>query len=48
MRNELVGDVRDVITSFLKYNRMKPSTSRCDDIGGVSARETETETETET
>ena len=38
MRNELIGDVRNMITGFLKNNRMKPSTSRRDDIGGVLAR----------
>ena len=38
VRNELVGDVRDMIAGLLKDNRMKPSASRCDDIGGVSAR----------
>ena len=40
MRNELVGDVRDMITRFLKSNRMEPSTSRRNDIGGVPARRT--------
>ena len=38
VRNELIGDVRDVITGLLKNNRMKPSASRCNDIGGVPAR----------
>ena len=30
--------MRDMIAGFLKDNRMKPSASRCDDIGGVPAR----------
>ena len=38
VRNELIGDVRDMIAGFLKDNRVKPSASRCDDIGGVPAR----------
>ena len=38
VRNELIGDVRDMIACFLKDNRMKPSASRCDDVGGDSAR----------
>ena len=38
VRNELIGDVGDVITGLLKDNRMKLSASRCDDIGGVPAR----------
>ena len=38
MRNELIGDVGDVITGFLKNNRMEPSTGRRNDIGGVSVR----------
>ena len=37
VRNELVGDVRDMIAGFLKNNRMEPSTSRRDNIGGVPA-----------
>ena len=36
VRNELIGDVGDVIAGFLKNNRMEPSTSRRDDIGGGS------------
>ena len=36
VRNELIRDVGDVITGFLKS--MKPSASRCDDVGGVLAR----------
>ena len=36
VRNELIGDAGDVITCFLKNNRMKLSTSRRDDIGGGS------------
>ena len=38
VRNELLGDVRNMITGFLKNNRMIPSASRCNDIGGVPAR----------
>ena len=38
VRNELIGDVRNVITGFLKDDRMKPSTRRCTDNGGVLAR----------
>ena len=38
MRNELIGDVRYMITGFLKNNRMEFSTGRRNDIGGVSAR----------
>ena len=38
MRNALIGDVRDMITGFLKNNRMEPSTGRRNDIGGVPAR----------
>ena len=38
MRNELIGDVRNMITGFLKKNRMKLSTDRRNDIGGVPAR----------
>ena len=34
VRNELIGDAKDMIAYFLKNNRMKPPTSRC---GGVSA-----------
>ena len=37
-RNELVRDVRYVITGFLKNSRMEPSTGRRNDIGGVPAR----------
>ena len=36
-RNELIGDVGDMTAGFLKNNRMEPSTSRRDDIGGVHA-----------
>ena len=36
VRNELIGDVRNMITGFLKKNRMEPSTGRRNDIGGVS------------
>ena len=35
MRNELIGDVRNMITGFLKNNRMEPSTGRRNNIGGV-------------
>ena len=38
MRNELIGDVRNMITGFLKNNRMEPSTRRRNDIGRVPAR----------
>ena len=38
VRNELIGDVGDVIGGFLKDNHMKPSASRCHDIGGVPPR----------
>ena len=38
VRNELFGNVGDVITGFLKNNRMKSSASRCNDVGGVPAR----------
>ena len=35
VRNELIGDVRNVITGFLKNNRMELSTGSRDDVGGV-------------
>ena len=38
VRNKLIGDVADVITGFLKTNRMKPPASRCDFFGGYPAR----------
>ena len=38
VRKELLRDVRNVITGFLKYDRMKPSAGRRNDIGGVPAR----------
>ena len=38
MRNKLIGDVRDMITGFLKNNRMEPSTCRRNNIGGFPAR----------
>ena len=38
VRCELIGDMRNMITGFLKNDRMKPSTGRCNDIGGVPAR----------
>ena len=37
VRNELIGDVRDMITGFLKNNRMEPSTGRRNNIGGIPA-----------
>ena len=37
VRNELIGDVRNMITGFLKNNRMEPSTGSRNDIGGVPA-----------
>ena len=39
MRNELIGYVQDMITTFLKINRMDSSTGRRNDIGGVPARQ---------
>ena len=38
MRKKLIGDVRNMITGFLKNNRMEPSTGRRNIIGGVPAR----------
>ena len=38
MRNELIGDARNMITGFLKKNRMERPTGRRNDIGGVPAR----------
>ena len=38
VRNELIGDVRDMIACFLKDNRMELSTGSRDNVGGVSAR----------
>ena len=35
---ELIRDVRNMITGFLKNNRMEPSTCRRNNIGGVPAR----------
>ena len=35
--NELIGDVRNMITGFLKNNRMELSTGRRDNIGGFPA-----------
>ena len=40
MRNELNGNVKNMISGFLKSNRMEPSTGRRNDIGGVPARRT--------
>ena len=37
VRNELIRDVRNMITGFLKNNRMELSTGRRDNIGGVPA-----------
>ena len=37
VRNELIGDVRNMITGFLKNNRMELSTGSRDYIGGVPA-----------
>ena len=37
VHNELIGDVRNVITGFFKNNRMELSTGRRNDIGGVPA-----------
>ena len=31
--NELFGDVRNMVTGFLKINRMEPSTSRRNNVG---------------
>ena len=43
MRNELIGNVRNMITGFLKNNCMEPSTGRCDNIGeGPARRDRET------
>ena len=38
MRNELIGDVRNVVTGFLKNNRMELSTGSGDNVGRISAR----------
>ena len=38
VRNKLTGDVLDMITGFLKNNRMEPSTCRRNYIGEVLAR----------
>ena len=37
VRNELIGDVRNMITGFLKNNRMELSKSSRDNVGGVPA-----------
>ena len=34
---ELIGDVRNMITGFLKNNRMEVSTGSGDNVGGVPA-----------
>ena len=38
VRPELIGDVRNMITGFLKNNRMKLSTGSGDNVGRISAR----------
>ena len=38
VRCELIGDLRNMITGFLKNDRMKPSTGSCNNIGGILAR----------
>ena len=38
VRHELIGDVRNMITGFLKNDRMKLSTGRRDNVGRISAR----------
>ena len=38
VRKELIRDVRNMITGFLKNNRKEPSTCRNNNIGGVPAR----------
>ena len=38
MRNELIGDVRNMITGFLQNNRMKLPTGSGDNVGRISAR----------
>ena len=38
VRPELIRDVRNMITGFLKNNRMKLSTSSRDNVGRISAR----------
>ena len=38
VRNKLTGDVRNMITGFLKNNRMKLSTGSGDNVGRISAR----------
>ena len=35
---ELIGDVRDMVTGFLKDNCMKLTTGSRGDVGGISAR----------
>ena len=37
VRHELVGDERNMITGFLKNNRMKLSTGSGDNVGRISA-----------
>ena len=38
VRPELIGDVRNMITGFLKNNRMKLTTGSGDNVGRISAR----------
>ena len=38
VRHELIGDVRNIITGFLKNNRMKLPTGSGDNVGRMSAR----------
>ena len=38
VRHELIGDVRNMITGFLKNNRMELSTGSGDNVGRISAR----------
>ena len=37
-RHELIGDVRNMITGFLKNNRMELSTGTGDNVGRISSR----------
>ena len=37
VRNELIGDVRDMVAGFLKDNCMEPTTNGRDDVGKISA-----------
>ena len=40
VRHELIGDVRNMITGFLKNNRMELSTASGDNISRIPARRT--------